>query len=609
MGQRTRAQRLNGLFPLSYTGVVPVSPVNFVIDDRPPTVNDSKNFYIGDIWLNSNPTPPGAGDVWMLTSLDGNNATWVNFGGTVGSLTFAADVGTATPAGGIINIFSADPHLSTSAAGNTVSIDIGPALAAQYTTDSGIAIPALSNLNVVGGLNVITSAPVPGGDTIEIDLRNDVSIGGNLTVGGTFEISSLGQGVMVTDAGGLVSSIDGTDGQVIIGSTAGSPAWASLTAGAGITITPGSNSITIAAVGGGSGIFTLTGDAGGAVGPDGGGNVNILGSALVIVTGTPASNELEITLTGSVPTQFVGNVGVAVPSVGVLNIVGTGALSTTAAGNTVTIGFAGGSPLQTLTGNTGGAISPTAGNINVVGTNVITTSGAGSTLTASLTNGTNGQVLIGGGAQPLWANLTSSGGTVTITNGPNTINLEASGGGGVAGTASFFAYLPADVVIGNQNSVAGFTYYLGTGQVLTVQFDAAGAFYPGDGISNPATFTAPATGRYFISWTGNTEHVVFGGNTITGYPMLGFLTTSGFNISYGNQQSNNTSSEPDPAAYSGTLAAVLDMTAGDTVQFTYVTSYDNGSLTNSSVRFKSIRSRAAGPDTYYATFVSGYRIA
>ena len=40
MAQRSRAQRLNGLFPLSYVGVIPVSPPNFIMDDRPPTVND-----------------------------------------------------------------------------------------------------------------------------------------------------------------------------------------------------------------------------------------------------------------------------------------------------------------------------------------------------------------------------------------------------------------------------------------------------------------------------------------------------------------------------------------------------------------------------------------
>lgn len=604
MPQRTRAQRLNGLFPLSYLGVVPVSPVNFVIDNRAPTNNDYKNFYIGDLWLDTSTPPPGSANVWMLTNVDANVATWVNFGGSVGSLTFAADVGTATPAGGIINIVSADPHIATSAAGNTVSIDLGSAVAATYTTDAGVATPAAANINILGGPNINTSGAL---DTVTVNLDNDVVIGNDLQVTNNFTVDTFGIGILRSNNVGLVSSFNGTDGQVIIGATGGSPLWANLTAGLGISIVNAANSITISATGGGF-VSTLTGDVGGAVSPTAGGNINIVGSALVTTTGTPAANEIEIGLTGAVASQFVGNAGVAVPVAGTLNVLGSGALTTTAAGNTVTVSFSGGSPLQTLTPNSGGAVSPTAGNINVVGTNVITTTNSGaSTLTASLTNGTNGQLLIGGGAQPLWGNLTSSGGTVTITNGPNTINLEATAG--VAGSASFFAYLPADVLIGNQNTAAGFTFYLGTGQVLTVQFDAAGAFYPGDGINNPATFTAPATGKYFLSWTGNTEHVVFGGNTKTGYPMLGFLTTSGFNISYGNEQSNVTSAEPDPAAYSGTLSAVLDLTAGDTVQFTYVTSYSNGNLTNSSVRFRSIRSRAAGPDTYYATFVSGYRIA
>ena len=45
-------------------------------------------------------------------------------------------------------------------------------------------------------------------------------------------------------------------------------------------------------------IETLTGNAGGAVGPDGAGNVNILGSGSMTVTGNPATNTLTITTTG-----------------------------------------------------------------------------------------------------------------------------------------------------------------------------------------------------------------------------------------------------------------------------------------------------------------------
>lgn len=50
----------------------------------------------------------------------------------------------------------------------------------------------------------------------------------------------------------------------------------------------------------------------------------------------------------------------------------------------------------------------------------------------SINPGTDGQVLLGktGGGIPAFATLTSSGGTVTFTPGANSLNLEASGGGG-----------------------------------------------------------------------------------------------------------------------------------------------------------------------------------
>lgn len=76
-------------------------------------------------------------------------------------------------------------------------------------------------------------------------------ISGGTLLGGAY------QPVMVSANGGLGTLTDATDGQVLIGSTAGSPEWATLTAGANITITNASNSITIAAAGSG----TLTASA------------------------------------------------------------------------------------------------------------------------------------------------------------------------------------------------------------------------------------------------------------------------------------------------------------------------------------------------------------
>lgn len=77
---------------------------------------------------------------------------------------------------------------------------------------------------------------------------------------GTFSASTFSQFSYLV--GGTANSITGlgpaTNGQLLIGSTGGTPVLASLTAGSNITITPGAGSITIAATGGGSGALPYT---------------------------------------------------------------------------------------------------------------------------------------------------------------------------------------------------------------------------------------------------------------------------------------------------------------------------------------------------------------
>jgi len=51
--------------------------------------------------------------------------------------------------------------------------------------------------------------------------------------------------------------------------------------------------------GGGGDVSTLTGNSGGAVSPDGSGNISVLGSGIITVTGNPGTNSLTITSSGS----------------------------------------------------------------------------------------------------------------------------------------------------------------------------------------------------------------------------------------------------------------------------------------------------------------------
>lgn len=143
-------------------------------------------------------------------------------------------------------------------------------------------------------------------------------------------------------------------------------------------------------------VETLTGNSGGAVGPDASHNINVVGDGVTVnVAGNPGTNTLTISASGT----------------------GT---------------------MQTLTGNTGGAISPVAGNTNTVGTGSITIAGAGNTLTTQLTGLTSHAVLVGAG-------------TATITNvGPTGSNGQVLQSRGLAADPSFSAATYPTATVINQ---------------------------------------------------------------------------------------------------------------------------------------------------------------
>lgn len=73
-------------------------------------------------------------------------------------------------------------------------------------------------------------------------------------------LAAANRAVLTSGATGIpVMTALASDGQVIVGSTAGAPAAATLTPGTGISIANGSNSITISATGGGFGVATVAG--------------------------------------------------------------------------------------------------------------------------------------------------------------------------------------------------------------------------------------------------------------------------------------------------------------------------------------------------------------
>lgn len=178
----------------------------------------------------------------------------------------------------------------------------------------------------------------------------------------------------------------------------------------------------------GTGILTITGDSGGAVGADGANNINLLSGSNLTVTGSPGTNTLTITLDGTVASSYPADVGTAIPAAGVLNIVGTGGTTTIGAGNTITV--VSGPTIPTQFDTDAGTATPALNILNVVGDGVIDTSGAGNTVTinAGATIATT-YTADSGSATPAANNLNILGSGATSTSGAgSTITITSTGG-------------------------------------------------------------------------------------------------------------------------------------------------------------------------------------
>lgn len=143
-----------------------------------------------------------------------------------GADTFVTDSGSAVEVAGVINILGTAP-LTTSGAGNTVTIEDDGTLATTFITDSGSAVPSSNAIGMSGGTGLNTSgagavvttnldSPVVvanGGSGRQVAVANTVIVGGTSTTNphqSVASVGTLGQ-VLTSNAGeGLPSFEDGT---------------------------------------------------------------------------------------------------------------------------------------------------------------------------------------------------------------------------------------------------------------------------------------------------------------------------------------------------------------------------------------------------------------
>lgn len=239
-------------------------------------------------------------------TVDANGFVSTTGSGVLNTLTPNSGTSPVVPTGGTINVLGTG---STTTVGslNTLTVELTGLTNHAVLVGAGTATitkvgPSASTgqilQNNAGADPSYSTATYPSTTTINQILYSSSA---NVVAG----LATANQGVLTTGTTGIpvITSLAG-NGELIIGSTAGAPAAATLTAGTGISITNGSNSITIAVNGAAVG-ETITGQSGGALSPTAG-NWNIFGDG-VTASGTSTAGNIITSGAGSTltisPTQ------------------------------------------------------------------------------------------------------------------------------------------------------------------------------------------------------------------------------------------------------------------------------------------------------------------
>ena len=283
-------------------------------------------------------------------ALVNTTATTVNLAGAATAVNLGAATGTAT----VNNTTLAAKAITAS---TTLAVTGTSTLTGAVTATAGVTGPLTSsNVAITGGsITGITDLAIAdggtGASTAAVALNNllpsQTSAANKYLQSDGTNASWDAVSLSTADITGTLAVANGgtgqtsyTDGQLLIGNSTGNTLTkASLTAGSGVTITPGAGSIQIAFTGPGSGSVTSVDVSGGTTGltTSGGpvtssGTVTLAGTLAAANGGTGVANNAAMTVTGS------GNFAYTRTLTGTTNVTfpTTGTLSTLAGSETLT---------------------------------------------------------------------------------------------------------------------------------------------------------------------------------------------------------------------------------------------------------------------------------
>lgn len=522
-----------------------------ILESRDPSVNDTQ-YPIGKFWINQ-----PLKRLWYLDALSNAispsnpsgalQATWQPI--SIQSLLASISDTTNTPV--FASSSSATPPDNIQlVAGAGISIVANPASNLLTITNIGAGVETFSG-------NI--------GGSVGPDLAGNISTAGGTTiyVTGNPGANSLSWDVVTTDHALLVGrgattpavplSV-GTTNTVLLGNTGADPSFGQVPNSAlvnnSITLSNGNNiTVTGSPVAlGGTASFNLTGTT---------------NHSLQVGNASGSLTSLGSAINGQLP---IGSTGLD-PVLSTLTA-GTGISITNGAGS-ITIATNGSSTLNTLTGNTGGAISPTLGNINTIGSGSITVSGSGSTLTTQLTGLTDHAVLVGAGTDTITkiAATANTGAVLQNNSGadpsystatyPSTTTINQLLYSSSANTISGLATANNGVLTTNTTGVPAITTLASNGQLIIGS---------GSGAPSAATLTA-GTGISITNGANSISIATTNGAPITGIipdthtpPGTSPVVPNGSgNITLEGGATFNTGTEANPIRVSSLAADTIDL--------------------------------------------------